>query len=106
MAVMTLRCGRCRYEFIVGGLAKAKTTCPRCGTRNRIPGETASAPEATASAPEPVPTSEASPSSDTTEPPPDGPRWVVCPQCAYRFAVGDVETVKCPLCSAEVAASG
>lgn len=97
MAVRTVRCGRCRYEFIVGGLAE--TTCPRCGTRNRIPGETASAPE-------PVPTSEAAATSDTTEPPPDGPRWVVCPKCAYRFAVGDVETVKCPLCSAEVAAAG
>lgn len=100
MAVKTVRCGRCHYEFIVGGLAE--TTCPRCGARNRIPGATASAPE-----PEPVPSSEAAPpSSDTTQDPPDGPRWVVCPQCAYRFAVGDVVTVRCPLCSAEVAASG
>src|SRR5256885_246129 len=96
MAPRTIRCGRCRYEFIIGGVAE--TTCPQCGARNRIPGAPDAAPVETAG-----PLGETETAPPEAGPPPDGgPKWVVCPQCSYRFAVGDVETVSCPLCSTSV----
>jgi len=96
MAARTIRCGRCHYEFIIGGVDE--TTCPQCGARNRIPGMTAATegPVVDTTAPE----------EEGSEPAASaGARWVVCPSCAYRFAVGEVESVNCPLCATEVAVS-
>src|SRR5439155_26692375 len=93
VAVRTIRCGRCRYEFIVGGVPE--TTCPQCGARNRIPGapEPAATTTATATAP-------GAPPEPEPEPEPGGPRWVVCPNCSYRFAVGGGERGTHPPCAA------
>jgi Zn finger protein HypA/HybF involved in hydrogenase expression len=95
MAVRTIRCGRCRYEFIIGGVSE--TTCPQCGARNRIPSGPAPA------GPGPiVDTTAAGDDASEAIPEPGDPRWLVCPACSYRFAVGEVEAVSCPLCSTSV----
>ena len=95
MAARTIRCGRCRYEFIIGGVNE--TTCPQCGARNRVPGmATTEGPVVDTTAPE----------DESPQPAaPTGPTWVVCPSCSYRFAVGDVESVRCPLCATDVGVS-
>jgi DNA-directed RNA polymerase subunit RPC12/RpoP len=58
--------------------------CPSCGTLNEIR--------------EP---SEAPPVREPAEPEAPSPR-VSCPDCGFRFIVGDVEKAPCPNCGAPV----
>lgn len=87
---MLVRCGRCRIELEVTG--PGEFLCPSCGTRNVVHGDVAG--------------------QDTLDlpdlggaPAPEGPssvRWLRCPDCAYRFAVGEVQEVSCPSCGRSI----
>lgn len=101
---MLVRCGRCRAELDVSG--PGEFVCPACGTRNAVRGQPAGDPfglpdlgSATGSSPFAPPT-----------PPPSQPApgvtWVSCPRCSYRFAVGEVQQVDCPACSAALRVAG
>lgn len=89
---MLVRCGRCRAELEVAG--SGEFLCPRCGTRNVVR--------------QPVQDPYGIPDLKPPATPPPGPvaeeantaiRWLVCPQCTYRFAAGvDLERVSCPNC--------
>ncbi|MFA5891501.1 MAG: hypothetical protein WDA27_11230 [Actinomycetota bacterium] len=88
---MIVRCGRCRIELEVAG--PGEFACPACGTRNMVGG---TAPQGPAlDLPDLGRTTPASPPEQTP-----GVRWTACPQCSYRFAVGEVASVTCPACSA------
>ena len=95
MSRMLVRCGRCRTELEVSG--PGEFLCPRCGTRNVIRGAPAQpqpgygVPDLTVPGgmpPRPGP------------PPADDPsiRWIACPECSWRFAIGSAESVICPNC--------
>ena len=71
--------------------------CPNCGTRNVARGSQQQAPQNPFGVPDLG-------ASVPPEPAP-GVRWVRCPACSYRFAVGEVENVSCPSCSAPVEAA-
>jgi predicted RNA-binding Zn-ribbon protein involved in translation (DUF1610 family) len=95
---MIVRCGRCKAELEVGGAGEF--LCPRCGTRNVVRGAPAQSPydipDLTIPGRQPVPTT---PSVD------DGSvRWIVCPECAWRFPAGtDAIDVICPNCRTSLA---
>lgn len=97
---MLVRCGRCRAELEVSG--PGEFVCPACGTRNAVRGTGApganpfglpdiGGPPSPFSSPPPAP----------SEPAP-GVSWVVCPSCSYRFAVGEVQQVACPVCATTI----
>jgi tRNA(Ile2) C34 agmatinyltransferase TiaS len=88
---MIVRCGRCGIEIEVAG--PGEFICPSCGTRNAVRGQ--EAPQN----PFGVPDLGATPPPNEPAP---GAHWVRCPECAYRFAVGDVEEVDCPSCSTTI----
>lgn len=96
---MIVRCGNCRVELEVAG--PGEFLCPSCGTRNMVRGAPATSPFG-------VPDLSGVPGAGAASPP-SAPvseaRWVVCPSCRYRFAVGEVEEVVCPACSAKLALS-
>jgi DNA-directed RNA polymerase subunit RPC12/RpoP len=95
---MIVRCGNCRAELEVAG--PGEFLCPACGTRNMVRGAPAANPFGVpdlGGSPAPGATAPATPASET--------RWVVCPSCGYRFAVGEVEEVVCPSCSARLSLS-
>lgn len=82
---MIVRCGRCRTQIEVPG--PGRYSCPACGTLNEIRSR----------APEP----------DLVTPPPPAPAppptpRVECPDCGFRFIVGEVESAPCPNCGAQV----
>ena len=90
---MIVRCGRCQVELEIAG--PGEFMCPNCGTRNvargqqqpQAPQNPFGVPDLGASAPaEPAP----------------GVQWVTCPACSYKFAVGEMEKVSCPSCSADI----
>lgn len=68
--------------------------CPQCGTRNVARGQQQAAPQNPFGVPDLGAT--------TPQEPPPGVRWVRCPACSYRFAVGEVEKVSCPSCGTTV----
>ena len=90
---MLVRCGSCRVELEVQG--PGEFACPACGSRNVVreqpapQGPTLDLPDLGRAA---------SPPSE----PAAGIRWTKCPQCSYRFAVGEVPSVACPSCSANL----
>lgn len=90
---MLVRCGNCRVELEVPG--PGEFACPACGSRNVVRGQ--AAPKA--------PTLDL-PDLGRTQAPPSEPaagiRWTKCPQCSYRFAVGEIPSVPCPACSANL----
>lgn len=90
---MIVRCGRCRIELEVSG--PGEFVCPSCGTRNTVRSSTVGGDLLDLSAVR----SEAGPSEQN---PPPGVRWVSCPGCSYRFAIGERERVACPNCSADL----
>lgn len=86
MGTMIVRCGNCRIELEVGG--PGEFVCPSCGTRNVVRGDSGlEIPDLGAAAPP-----EANPSV----------RWINCPSCSYRFAVGEVSEVTCPSCGTKL----
>jgi DNA-directed RNA polymerase subunit RPC12/RpoP len=84
-----VRCGRCQTQIEVPG--PGRYACPACGTLNDIRPR---APEPGLVTP-PAPPPEPAPS----------PR-VECPQCGFRFIVGQVESAPCPNCGASVTVGG
>ncbi len=92
---MIVRCGACHTQFEVPG--PGKFSCPACGSVNAVraagqrPGGGSNAgmgPPGYAAPPPPPP-----------EPP--SPR-VQCPECEFRFIVGEIAVATCPNCGAEV----
>jgi DNA-directed RNA polymerase subunit RPC12/RpoP len=92
---MIVRCGRCRAELEVAG--PGEFLCPACGTRNVVrAARSADAYDLGGlTVPGGAPRSAPAPAPD-----PPGVRWVSCPACGYRFAMGDVDRVTCPNCRA------
>src|SRR2546426_372576 len=88
---MIVRCGRCRSELEVSG--PGEFVCPACGTRNAVRG---------AAGPSPLDLSAMRSDVGPTAPAGDV-RWIACPGCSYRFAIGEVEQVSCPNCSKQLA---
>jgi DNA-directed RNA polymerase subunit RPC12/RpoP len=87
-----VRCGACRTQFDVPG--PGRYTCPVCGSVNMVRGAT----QPTAGQPGAPPVTEAPP---PRPPDPPSPR-ITCPQCSFKFIVGDIEVATCPNCGAEV----
>lgn len=110
---MRVRCGACRTQFEVTGAGRF--ACPVCGSVNvvRNGGGGAGAPAAEPppqqgmggyqSAPGVVPGGGAVPPQQPPPPEPEQPMpKIQCPECDFTFIVGNVATVTCPMCSAEV----
>lgn len=95
---MLVRCGNCQVELDVAG--PGEFLCPACGTRNMVRGAPAANPFG-------VPDLGGIPGAGTAAPPSSvsEARWIVCPSCSYRFAVGEVEEVVCPSCAARLSLS-
>jgi DNA-directed RNA polymerase subunit RPC12/RpoP len=83
---MIVRCGRCGVQFESGG--EGRFRCPSCRTLNEVRGQ-ADAPAVRGPAPPDKPS----------------PR-VSCPECDFRFIVGDVEEAPCPNCGVTVTVRG
>lgn len=103
---MLVRCGRCRIELEVAGAGEF--ACPNCGARNAVRDPGGMSPGA-GMGPAPtdpfgIPDLGAAPPSPPPPPVQDtGVRWVACPSCSYRFAVGEVDEVACPACGIALA---
>lgn len=82
---MIVRCGRCRTEFEVPGAGRF--ACPVCGTANQVGG---SPDPGFVAPPPPMP-----------EPDLPSPR-ATCPDCGFRFIVGEVSVASCPMCGTAV----
>ena len=111
---MRVRCGACRTQFEVEGAGRY--ACPVCGSVNVVRNGAAGAgPGAPAGEPPPpqqqgvggyqsapgvIPGGGAQPQQPPPEPEPM-PK-IECPECEFKFVVGKVATVTCPMCSAEV----
>lgn len=100
---MRVRCGSCRTEFEVPGAGRF--ACPVCGSVNvvrdadgadapaNVGGYQAAPGVGGAGAPPPPP----------PPPKPDAPMpKIACPECGFTFIIGQVASVNCPNCSAEV----
>jgi Zn finger protein HypA/HybF involved in hydrogenase expression len=111
---MRVRCGACRTQFEVSGAGRF--ACPVCGSVNvvRNGGGASGGPAA-----EPPPQAQSGmggyqaapgvvpggppPQQQQRPPEPEQPMpKIECPECAFTFIVGQVATVTCPMCSAEV----
>lgn len=110
---MRVRCGACRTQFEVTG--PGRYACPVCGSVNvvRNGGGGAGGPAAEPppqqgmggyqSAPGVVPGGGPMPQQQPAPPEPEQPMpKIQCPECDFTFIVGNVATVTCPMCSAEV----
>jgi Zn finger protein HypA/HybF involved in hydrogenase expression len=108
---MRVRCGACRNQFDVAGAGRF--ACPVCGSVNVVRNAQGAAP--VEEAPPPPPTSMGgyptapgaapggAPPRQQPPPKPEEPMpKVECPECGFSFIVGLVDTVTCPMCSAEV----
>jgi DNA-directed RNA polymerase subunit RPC12/RpoP len=96
---MIVRCGRCRVELEVSG--PGEFVCPSCGTRNSVKGDAPGYDLGGLTVPGGRPSPRQGPDG------PDGSQagisWGTCPECSFRFVMGEVETVTCPNCRAELA---
>lgn len=112
---MRVRCGACRTQFEVAGAGRF--ACPVCGSVNVV--RNGAGGQAPPPAAEQAPPQSGSMGGYQTAPgvgqPPGGapqapppPRQeepmpkIECPECEFTFIVGQVATVTCPMCSAEV----
>jgi len=117
---MRVRCGACRTQFEVAGAGRF--ACPVCGSVNVVRNGAAGQPPAGQAAaggeqpPPPPPQAggmggypaapgvvpggapQAPPPPKQEEPMPK----IECPECEFTFIVGNVATVTCPMCAAEV----
>lgn len=98
---MIVRCGACRTQFEVPG--PGRYACPACGSVNAVrggaPGEAPPPPPPGYGAPGGMPPPPPPPPPPAPEPP--SPK-ITCPECEFRFIVGDIEVATCPNCGAEV----
>ncbi len=87
---MIVRCGQCRVQFEVP--SEGRFTCPACGAANEVRTQTDD------------------PGMVVPPPPPPEPELpsprIVCPECGFRFIVGEVDTAPCPMCGAIVTVGG
>ena len=113
---MRVRCGACRTQFEVAG--PGRFACPVCGSVNVVregaAGAPASPPPDQGEAPAPsgmagyqtapgVMPPGGAPPPQQPPPKPETPMPKIdCPECGFNFIVGNVATVTCPMCSAEV----
>lgn len=111
---MRVRCGACRTQFEVSGAGRF--ACPVCGSVNVVRNGGDAPGAAPAGEPPPqqgmggYPTAPgAVPGADPlSQQPPPAPEpeepmpKIACPECGFKFIVGKVATVTCPMCSAEV----
>jgi LSD1 subclass zinc finger protein len=88
-----VRCGACRTQFDVPGAGRF--ACPVCGSVNVVRGGAAPDPRA-AGQPGPSPTP-----PPPRPPDPPSPR-IDCPECGFRFIVGQIAKARCPNCGFEV----
>ena len=104
---MKVRCGSCRTEFDVPGAGRFP--CPVCGSVNVV--RDAAPEEASANvggypAAPGVGSSGAGASPPAPPPPPPQPDLpmpkIECPECGFKFIVGMIPVVTCPMCSTEV----
>lgn len=97
---MIVRCGRCRSELQVPG--PGEFVCPACGTRNAVRDPGGGGAPAGAGDLGGLTIPGGMPPASGPPPGPDpSVRWAECPSCSYRFAMGEVERVRCPNCEAE-----
>lgn len=107
---MKVRCGSCRTEFEVPGAGRF--ACPVCGSVNVVRSAAAQPPPAQQqpppqqsmggyqTAPGVVPGGGSAP---PPPPPPDEPLPKIdCPECDFKFVVGEIAVATCPNCGAEV----
>jgi DNA-directed RNA polymerase subunit RPC12/RpoP len=84
---MMVRCGSCRNQFDVPG--PGRFSCPVCGSINMVRAAPGADPGAASAPPPPRP--------------PDPPaNRVQCPNCEFRFIVGEIAVAKCPNCGTDV----
>jgi len=99
MWTVIVRCGRCRSELEIPG--PGEFVCPACGTRNVARGPSAAADPysvsgAVAGSGLTVPGGAPIPSAPPV--PPVDVNWAACPSCGHRFAMGEIDKVRCPNC--------
>ncbi len=105
---MRVRCGACRTQFEVAGAGRF--ACPVCGSVNVVrdgagapPAEEAPPPTSMGGYPTAPGAAGSAPPRQQPPPRPEEPMpKIECPECGFSFIVGMVETVTCPMCSAEV----
>lgn len=111
---MRVRCGACRTQFEVAGAGRF--ACPVCGSVNVVRNGAAGAGAAATGGEEqpaaPMGGYQTAPGAvpggppPRQQPPPPRPEEPMpkmdCPECGFNFIIGNVATVTCPMCSAEV----
>lgn len=111
---MRVRCGACRTQFEVAGAGRF--ACPVCGSVNVVrngaggqnqgggqppPPPTAGQMGGYQTAPGVAPPGGAPPPTPPPKPEEPMPK-IECPECGFNFIIGNVASVTCPMCSAEV----
>lgn len=105
---MRVRCGACRTQFEVAGAGRF--ACPVCGSVNVVrngadgaPAEEVPPPTSMGGYPTAPGVAPGGAPPSAPPPRPDEPMpKIECPECGFSFIVGMVDTVTCPMCSAEV----
>ncbi|HWB88457.1 MAG TPA: hypothetical protein VG872_04535 [Acidimicrobiia bacterium] len=103
---MRVRCGACRTQFEVAGAGRF--ACPVCGSINVVRNAGAPPPNADPASTATLGGYPTAPGATGAAPPPPQPRQeppmprIECPECGFNFIIGNVATVTCPNCSAEV----
>lgn len=97
-----VRCGRCKAELEVAG--PGEFLCPACGTRNVVRAGAGANLYGVSdlTGPGAGPGAGPPPGGSQTAKEAAGVRWATCPACGYRFAMGEVDTVTCPNCRAQL----
>ena len=95
---MMVRCGACRSQFDVPG--PGRFACPVCGSVNVVRQAGGQPPPPGYGFPGGMP------GGPGTQPPPPEPETpsprITCPECEFRFIVGDIAIAVCPNCGSEV----
>lgn len=98
---MRVRCGACRTQFEVAGAGRF--ACPVCGSVNVVRnGGADAAPETMGGYPTAPGVAGGPPPPPPPPREPDPMPRIACPECGFTFIIGNVSTVVCPNCSAEV----
>jgi DNA-directed RNA polymerase subunit RPC12/RpoP len=96
-----VRCGACRTQFDVPG--EGRFACPVCGSINMVRSRPGAPGPGGAPPPGSMPPTGAPgmPGTEPTITEQPSPR-IECPECGFKFIVGDIAVAICPMCSAEV----